>query len=456
MSNIFGRIVVSLLLCGSALSLTAQVSNTTILPKDNSPFSRLGLGDFASPYSTAQNAMGGVGIGIIESNIYNPSNPASLAYISNTSFEAAINLKNSSWKSSTGATNTLWSGNLQYLALGFPLRNPINLALENRQPDFSWGMNLNLRPYTTIGYDVEVQGTIDEFGDYTNYLKGTGGTYQLNWANGWRYKNLSFGLNTAYFFGKSTNSRRVSLDDFGLYAYSTEFLDEYSVSGFQFKAGLQYVIKLDKDIERDAARNAERRRIIIGATVDNKANFNTNVSKFYTRDNYGLREFEYDTITNISDLRLTGTLPMSYGFGVTYENINKIKISAEYNASNWSTYQNEAKPDQLMDSYRAAIGAEWIPNASSFTGGPERWRYRIGAYTGKDPRSYNGIQLENSGVTLGVGIPIITPRQAMSFVHVAVEAGQISAGDLLKHNYVQASLGFSLNDNTWFFKRKFN
>ena len=51
MSNIFGRIIVSLIFCYSALALSAQVNNNTILPKDNSPFSRLGMGDFANPYS---------------------------------------------------------------------------------------------------------------------------------------------------------------------------------------------------------------------------------------------------------------------------------------------------------------------------------------------------------------------------------------------------------------------
>jgi hypothetical protein len=456
MSNIFGRIVVSLIFCCSALALSAQVNNNTILPKDNSPFSRFGLGDFANPYSTAQNAMGGVGIGIIESYFFNPANPAALAYQVHTSFEAALNVGNSSWTTSSGENNNLWTGNLQYLSIGFPLQNPINQAIENRSPDFSWGMNFNLRPYTTVGYDIRVPGTIEEYGDYTNILKGTGGTYQLNWANGWRYKNLSFGINTSYYFGKITNSRRVSLDDFSLYAYATEFLDEYSISGFQFKGGLQYVIKLDQDIEREAARNTQRRRIIIGATAGNTANFNTNVNRFYTRDNFGLREFESDTLVNQSDIKLTGQLPMSYGFGLTYENINKFRISAEYSAASWNEYQNEARPDQLFNSYRTAIGAEWIPNANSFTGGLARWRYRIGAFMGTDPRSFNGNQLDTRGVTLGVGVPIITPRQAMSFIHFSIEAGQISAGDLLENNYIQASLGFSLNDNTWFFKRKFN
>jgi hypothetical protein len=83
-------------------------------------------------------------------------------------------------------------------------------------------------------------------------------------------------------------------------------------------------------------------------------------------------------------------------------------------------------------------------------------RYRVGAFYGTDPRSFNGTQIENYGISLGVGLPIIMPRQAMSFLHIALEAGQMNAGDQLRENYMQATLGFTLNDNTWFFKRKFN
>lgn len=456
MSNILGRIVASLLLCASVFTLSAQTKTLSIIPKDNSPFSRLGLGDPARVRSAAQSGMGGVGIAIIESAYDNPSNPASLAYMQNASFEAALNVVNSEWKDNNGATNSLWTGNIQYLSLAFPLSNPINLALENRRPNFSWGMGLNLRPYTTVGYDIRVNSSVAEFGEYTNILKGTGGTYQLTWANGWRYKNLSAGLRTTYYFGKVTNSRRVSLDDLALYAYSTEFLDEYSISGFQFEGGLQYVIKIDKDLDRNANTNQPRRRIILGATASNNANFNTTVDRFYTRDNFGLREFENDTLVNIQDQRLNGTLPSSYGFGLTFENINKLKISAEYELGNWSAYRNEAKPDQLFNNYRAAIGVEYIPNINSFTGGLERWSYRLGVFTGTDPRSFNGTQLETYGVSLGFGVPIITARQAVSYIHFAFEAGQVRAGDLLQNNYLQATLGFSLNDNTWFFKRKFN
>ena len=257
-------------------------------------------------------------------------------------------------------------------------------------------------------------------------------------------------------FGKITNSRRVSIDNLAVNAYSTEFLDDFSVSGFQFNAGLQYILVLDKKSEAQRRNNLFVRRLIIGATASNNANFNTNVSRFYNRDNFGIRLNSVDTLVKVDDLRLSGTLPGSIGFGLTYERTNNFRISAEYSMGAWSKYENEAKQEQLQDNMRAALGVEWIPDVSSYNRYLERVRYRFGAFYGTDPRSVAGTQLENYGVSLGFSLPIEVARQTISFVHIAFEAGRLGAGELLQENYLQASFGFSLNDNTWFYKRKFN
>ena len=146
MHNIFGRIVALLLILCVGLSLNAQ-RNSSIIPKNNSPFSRLGLGDFVNPHFTAQASMGNLGIALIEDGFVNTANPASLAFLRNASLEAAFNVRNSDWNSEGGLNNNLWSGNIQYLSLAFPLQSPINQAIENRLPDFNWGMNIILQPF---------------------------------------------------------------------------------------------------------------------------------------------------------------------------------------------------------------------------------------------------------------------------------------------------------------------
>jgi hypothetical protein len=64
--------------------------------------------------------------------------------------------------------------------------------------------------------------------------------------------------------------------------------------------------------------------------------------------------------------------------------------------------------------------------------------------------------LSKYGATVGFGLPVILPQGKKSFVNLTLEMGQIGLADALKRTYFKINLGFTLNDNTWFFKRKFN
>ena len=102
-----------------------------------------------------------------------------------------------------------------------------------------------------------------------------------------------------------------------------------------------------------------------------------------------------------------------------------------------------------------AFGAEYIPDIISYNNYFKRIRYRIGGFYGTDPRS-SGEQLTGYGITFGMGLPIILPQQQKSFLNIALEAGQQGSQAYLRETYLRATIGFTLNDDSWFFKRKFN
>jgi hypothetical protein len=52
-------------------------------------------------------------------------------------------------------------------------------------------------------------------------------------------------------------------------------------------------------------------------------------------------------------------------------------------------------------------------------------------------------------------LPVILPRQQTSFVNLALEIGRIGADSPIEETYFRLSAGFTLNDNTWFYKRRF-
>ncbi|MCB9264011.1 MAG: hypothetical protein H6558_03190 [Lewinellaceae bacterium] len=426
--------------------------NATITPKINSPFSRFGLGNFISQYYAGPGGMGGLSAAFQDPYLLNTLNPASLASLQATAFEVGLNAQYSGLKSD-GASEGIWSGNLDYLALGFPLINPINEVLDRKRSGLGLGMAFALQPYTVVGYNIESTSVQEELGPTTNYLKGTGGTNRLMWSNALRYKGLSGGFTFGYMFGQLTNSRRVEFDSLEL-AYVTEFLDEVSLNGFFWEAGLQYTHDFKK-LNAEGERESSGRRLTVGLYGNSTDNFNTNTRRFAERYSFDFNV--QDTIVDEPSLKQKGALPSSLTVGVMYEDVNDFRFGLEYGMENWSEYVNEAKPDStLLDTWRFRAGVEWIPDYQSYNNYFERMRYRFGFFYGLDPRSFGGEQLKEYGVSVGFGFPIIMSRQRVSFINLSVEAGQFGLADTLQETFVKMTLGFTLNDNTWFFKRKFN
>lgn len=450
MSIKWRSVFVGVALCCTGSMLWAQSQNATIIPKNNSPLSRFGLGDPLDQYVSGFGGMAGLSAAINDPYQLNLLNPAALPHLLSTSFEVGLYAKYANLKSDE-KSDDVWSGNLQYMALGFPLKNPINKSLDRIQSKWDFGMSLALSPYTLVGYDIQTKQFDPDFGTVTTALKGNGGTYKLAWGNGVKYKGFSAGVNVAYLFGKLTNSRRVNFDSLA-FSYNSEFLDEISVSGFTWQLGTQYVYDFKKT-DKAGKLVPSGKRLIVGAYGGPVTNFNTNSSRYYYRF---LSEAVRDTILYTSEVKEKGQMPASFTAGFTYEEVNKLRIGIEYSATRWSGYTNEAKPETLSDSRRIAAGMQYTPNVFSYNRYWQRVHYRAGLFHETDGRSIANDQVTKYGFTFGFGFPIIMPRQQISFIQTAFEVGKFGVPDVLQETYVKLSLGFTLNDNSWFFKRKFN
>ncbi len=443
------RIVVLFVVGFSAVLLSAQNSSDAIRPKGNSPYSRFGLGDPVGQYYAHAAGMGGLSAAFQDPYYLNTQNPAALPFLQATAFEVGVFGRFAGLQDNNGRSDQIWSGNLNYLSLGFPLINPIRRALDKNNSPWHFGMSIALQPYHTVAYDIRAAVPQDnELNLVTTNFKGSGGNYRLQWGNGVRYKNLSAGVSLGYLFGKSSNSRRVDFDSIQP-AYSTQLLDEISVKGFVWNAGVQYVHEFGKKDRNQAFTQ----RLTIGFYGNSATDFRTNSSRLYTR-NSGFSN--PDTLIYQIGASGEGTLPAQWAAGIVYERVNKFRIGAEYSRARWSQYRNEAKPEVLANTQRIAAGVEYIPEFNSYDNYFRRVRYRAGAVYAQDARVINGNQLQEVSLSTGIGLPLIMPRQQISFVNLSVEAGQFGLQNALKENFVRITLGLTLNDNTWFFKRKFN
>lgn len=424
-----------------------------ISPKLNSPLSRFGLGDPLDQVHAAA-----AGMGALESTYQDPFhlnllNPASLANLQAATFEVGTYIRNSRITDQVQAANA-WQGNIRYIALGFPLRNPVSLNLERQQNIWNAGMSFSLAPTSVVGYDLTLMGESADFGRTSNALRGDGAAYRFTWSTAVRYKSLSAGLNANFNFGKITNSRILVFEE-RPEALGSEFIEDFAIRGLNLGYGVQYAYNF-KRTDEEGKLVPDGRRIIVGINGQLGRDIRTDATLLSRRFSPSGQLFVSDTLRFVEDQAGVLTLPASVTAGVAYEKFNKIFVGAEYGLRNNGAFRNDAQPDELLDAQRVAFGVQYIPNANSYNRFWQRVRYRVGIRLEEDGRAIDGQQARRNAITLGLGLPIRLPRQQISFFDLALEAGQFGIPDVLDENYIQLTLGFSLNDNSWFFKRKLN
>ena len=432
---------------GASLTMYAQ-------PSGNSPYSRFGIGDLIPEQFAASVGMGGLSAAYQPSINLNLVNPASYGSLRVASFQVGLRGGNTQLTDARGREGSVWAGNLNSLALGFPLRNPNNAIFDGKTKLFRMGMAFALTPYSRSNYDLQSVNTSPATGEsITETFVGTGSTYRLQGGWGFNYKNWSGGFNLGYFFGSLDNRREVFFNEDAGNAFNADFVDEISFGGGHYRLGAQYRLFLG-DPDPNAAEGVESRResLVFGVYGNGNTNFTANA----TQTDLG-RGFTVgtDTVFLAEDAERAGKLAGTVGFGVHYERLNKLRLGFEYVHSGWQDYLNEARPETLKNSYRLAAGVEYIPNLASYNRYRDRIHYRAGAFYGTDPRG-GTTELTEFGISVGAGLPIQRRNQATSFVDLALEVGRFGNEELLQQNYVRLSVGFSLNDNSWFLNRKFN
>ena len=283
MSSVWSRIVFFSLcyLCNLTL-LSAQAIGVDSNPKNNSPYSRFGLGDPVPQYFAAAGGMGGLSAAFNDPYHLNILNPASLPFLESTAFEVGLYSRYAQLQDQN-TTDDIWSGNLNYIALGFPLRNKINEALDRQDYTWEFGMSLALLPTTLVGYDIQTTTPREELGSTTTRLKGSGGTTRVVWGSGAKYRNFSAGFTLGYQFGKINRSREVAFDSLR-FSYTTDFFDDISFSGLVWSAGVQYIFDF-MELDDNGKKVPSGKRLILGAFGNKDNQINTNSSSFYRRTN---------------------------------------------------------------------------------------------------------------------------------------------------------------------------
>jgi hypothetical protein len=433
----------------SAFGQYIDANYTSNLPKENSPLSRIGLGNLTPQYFASTAGFGGMTAAYRDRYSFNPFNPASVSFMRMTAYELGFFAKNNTVKSASTESKA-WSGNLNYLALGFPTYSVINEVLDRKKRQTRWGMGFSLMPYATVGYNVGSQSKINDTAIVNNYFLGNGSTYRFLWSNGVDIKGFSIGANVGFLFGRNTAIRQLGISNVGL-SYFDNFSDSYTIGGLSWNMGAQYDIAIGappKVGEKD-----KQKHVVLGIYGNPATPFTTSASQIYQRVQTGIG---LDSLVGYTDKSGTGKLPAEVTAGIMYEDGLNFRGGIEYKRSNWSGYKNDARPQTLLDASTVSVGAEFILDKNKLKSGDEKIRYRLGFKTGSDPRALNGTQVSTWSATAGLCFPLRVGRgQQISYLNLGLEYGKLDA-KTLSETFYRINLGFSLNDNTWFLKRKFN
>ena len=444
MSNNFTKyLLIIILAIGQSSFIHAQ-------PKDNSPFSQFGIGDFYESNMVSSHAMGGLAAAYHDFFEANIENPASLGFLQYTTFQLGTFFKRSGYQRNDNS-QTVWTGNMDHISLNIPLINPLNEALERRETKFEWGTSFSLKPYAQVGYHIKIQDTIDSIGLVTRDFKGAGGLYQVTWGNGFKYGNLSAGVNLTYLYGKEAYDETVQFNDLEN-AYQDIFSTTIAYKGFQYRLGAQYEQPLDL---KKARANDDKPSKLLSAGIYYSGNTSFSTTSDINKLALNVTSHDLDTVYQATGAVAHGTMPATFGFGMIYRQASKFRVGFDYQTTSWSNYINEVQPDSLLDATRIGFGVAWIPDANSIISYFKRVEYRAGFYTKTDPRIIEGEQVKEHAFTLGATFPLIAQRN-IAWFQVGLDFGSRTGGSNLSENFVRGKIGLVFNDNAWFIRSKYH
>lgn len=414
-------------LCALLLFSKANAQNSA------STYSALGIGEFNFSGLTQNQGMGGMGISYGTGWQANNVNPAITTRNTIFNFQAALNYKSINVNNGS-ETSTVDGGGLSYLALSFPIK----------QGKFTTGMGLG--QITSVNYRLRVESTVNNADlKANNFLRGDGGISEAYVNFGYLLvKNLSIGFHGSYLFGSTIRSNQLLITgEEGVEVGSaSEYYERLTVSDVGFKVGAHYMIK-----------TSEKSNIHIGAIYQKFGDINgTGFAKLAGIGQASDPESDGDLIAN--DVKGSVYIPNRFGFGMTFEKMNKYALGIEGQFQDFTSYRNFfGDPLDLQAAKKLAVGFQIVPDYLSFDNIFQRSTYRIGVEWMQTPYFLNQTNINDIGLSLGTSIYL----NQLSMVNMALKVGQrgtLDAG-LIRENYVNFTLGFSLNDNSWFYKRVF-
>ena len=428
-----------LFLCALFTAATWAQSNGS-----NSSYSRFGIGTLNEQSQGFNIGMGGVAQGFQNGGIVNFKNPASYSAIDSLAMIFDVGMTMQMGRLNANGTSVrAMNTTLDYINAGFRLAKGL-------------GMSFGFVPYSTIGYNFDVQGrvgssyTSSQTITTTNTYYGNGGLHELYLGLGWNpFLNLAIGANIGYLWGDYNHSMTQTFYEGGTANSNYNSQNELwssDIKTYKLDIGLQYPIALNKN-----------NQLTVGATFSLGHRIGSEVSLVrYTSKG--------DTLTNTASKAFD--LPHSISIGASWKRNNRLTIGADYTLQRWSGCRvpmSESTAtssriliatDQYQNMHKIAAGVEYHHNALGRKY-RERIHYRIGGSYSTSYVKVNGYNgPKEYGLSAGVALPLTLRSNSLINVSAQWLRRSPSIATQITENYLMLHLGITFNES-WFMKWRF-
>ncbi len=412
-----------------ALIVTILLANLGFAQENTaSPYSFYGIGSTKFKGTNDIVNMGGISV-YADSTHINVLNPATYSNQMLTSFQIG---STSSFYKLNSALNTekAQKTTFDYLVIGFPISKKA-------------GVSVGLLPQSAVGYRFKKDNTaIDNTA--SRYL-GSGGVNKVFFGSGYKINSkLSVGLDFQYLFGSINTETQKFKDNV---QYGSREINESSLSGIAFNAGLTYNTKLNNKLNFMSS-------LVYSPEAKLNSNNIRNVALITLDSNNSAIPVTNDTEVNVADSKLNipsklaigaglGNRKWFFGGDVTFSGTGS-QINRFDNYSNVS-YENATK---------VAFGGFYIPKFDSYNNYFARITYRGGFKFENTGLVVNNTVIKDKSMTLGFGLPI---SGTFSSLNIGIEYGSrgTTNNGLVKEDYFSVNLGLLFNDK-WFRKTLYN
>ncbi len=409
----------------------------------NSPYTRFGIGEMDRNGFNNSKAMGGLATGLRAQNQINYLNPAAISSQDTMSFIFDVGVTGifKNMESSTASAEFKDFG-FDHFAISFPVKR-------------WWFASLGVTPYSKIGYNIQQTSAydpIDSVNMHYDYY-GNGGINQLFLANSFKFfDKFSVGFNLNYLFGSLEQYKQVYLDRSD--SYGTLVADQISLNKLTYDIGVQYFNEIN-----------QKYFYVVGVTYSNKTKFNsTKETTVFMTENFGIQGIgviDYlanvtnlkDTISSSVDHNFKVEIPQRFSIGISGGIKNKLTLGFDYSYQDWSNVNSLNIDNSFAKDESFNVGVEYVPDMFSLKNYYKRIYYRAGMFLNNSYLNLNGKQIQNYGITFGLGLPVVNGRTSLNISYTYGKRGTTNNG-LIEENYSLIGINLTLYD-FWFIKRKF-